>query len=156
MQDLRPGWSALLTLLALIYVVAVVTTIVLLVTGPQPRFMTKWAVFWTLGMPLNAGLFWWLFYEAPWSARARAMPEPAGRTVRQTFDGRRRRGGGQMFLWLLLAGLAWSGLTTGVEASLSALLQPTGTVGVWTVELGSGGSPTDLGADLCAYFPEDC
>jgi hypothetical protein len=155
-DDILPSWSTLMSVLALVNLGALVTAIVLLARGQQPRFMTKWGVFWTLWMPLNAGLFWWLFYEAPWSARARSMPEPAGPGIRRTFDGRPRHGGGQMFLWLVLAGLVWGGVTTGVESGLSAVLEPAGHAGTWAVQVASGSSAADLGADICTYFPEDC
>lgn len=123
-----PWWSTLLAVLALMYLVGMLAMVVLLVTGPQPRFMTKWAVFWTLGMPLNAGLLWWLFHEAPWSPRARAMPEPADYAVRVRFDGRKRRSGGEMFLWLLLTGVIWGGLAVSLEHAAGAVLEPQGLV----------------------------
>jgi hypothetical protein len=96
--------------------------VLLLAGGPQPRRMTKWGVFWTLAFPLNAGVLWWLFAEAPWSARARALPEPASFRVRVMYDGRGRFGGGQMFGLLVLAALAYSVLAFGVGHGLGALL----------------------------------
>jgi hypothetical protein len=50
--------------------------VVLLLLGPQPRRLTKWGTFWILGVGFGLGALWWLWREAPWNARASALPEP--------------------------------------------------------------------------------
>jgi hypothetical protein len=47
-----------------------------LVAGPQPRRATRWAWFWLLGLPYGLGFVALLAFEAPWSKRACAQPEP--------------------------------------------------------------------------------
>jgi hypothetical protein len=92
-DDLPMRWSgagtAVLVLLVLVVMLA-----------PQPRRTTKWALFWLLLMPLNAGMIWALLREAPWSPAARALPVPAPHRF-QPAD--RRRTGGVTFVWLLVA-----------------------------------------------------
>jgi hypothetical protein len=80
-----------------------VVLVLVVVLGPQPRRMTKWALFWALLLPLNLGMIWALRREAPWSPEARAWPEPAPHRW-QPAD--RRRTGGETFVWLLLAAVA--------------------------------------------------
>ena len=47
--------------------------VALLLAGPQPRRMTKWAVFWLLMTAGGLGALWWLWRDVPWSqAVARA------------------------------------------------------------------------------------
>jgi hypothetical protein len=114
-----------------LYLLAVVIALGFLISGPQPRRLTKWGVFWTLGIPGNVGVVWWLLREAPWDPRANALPEPADYRVRRMYDGRKRRGGGEMLLWLVLAAVVWAMLTWLGGAALGALLEPSGDVGRW-------------------------
>ncbi len=63
--------------LAVVWPVVWLVMLFVLVTGPQPRRATKWAVFWLLAIPGGLGMLWVLAREAPWSRRAVALPEPA-------------------------------------------------------------------------------
>ncbi len=85
-----PGLAAVV-LLALVLAIPV---------APQPRRVTKWALFWLLLMPLNGGLLWLLLREAPWSPAARVLPVPAPHRFQ---PGDRRLTGGKAFIYLLLA-----------------------------------------------------
>jgi hypothetical protein len=53
------------------------TMLFVLITGPQPRRATKWAVFWIFSLPSGLGLLWALTREAPWHREASELPEPA-------------------------------------------------------------------------------
>ena len=100
------GVGALLTLIA----------IVVLVTGPQPRRLTKWATFWVIVLlPLSAGAIWWLLREAPWSRRANAVPEPEPGAAGVMVGEHWRQGGGRAFLVCLLIAVL-------VDAVLAVLL----------------------------------
>lgn len=48
-----------------------------LITGPQPRRATKWAVVWIFTLSGGLGLLWALTREAPWAREASELPEPA-------------------------------------------------------------------------------
>jgi hypothetical protein len=114
--------SAVVQLVTWANAVGTIAAVILLIVGPQPRRMTRWGVFWTLLMPLNLGMLWWLFAEAPWAPRARALPEPASRMVRVMYDGRRRFGGGQTFCALLLASAAAAVVAYFVGEGIGALV----------------------------------
>jgi hypothetical protein len=62
---LSVGWTA-----------AWLVMLFVLITGPQPRRATKWAVAWVSLLPGGLGLIWALTREAPWSRRAADLPEP--------------------------------------------------------------------------------
>lgn len=73
-----------------------------LVSATDPVFGTKWFWFWLItGVPLGIGLPWWLYWERPWSARAKPRFGPLG-------DDRRLR-------WWAGLGI---GLLSGVLVSL--------------------------------------
>ncbi len=92
-HDLLLRWSGAGT-------AVLVVLVLVLMLGPQPRRATKWALFWLVLMPLNAGMIWALLREAPWSSAARAWPAPAPHRFQ---PGDRRHTGGASFVWLLLA-----------------------------------------------------
>jgi hypothetical protein len=92
-DDLLQRWSGAST-------VVLVVLVLVLMLGPQPRRVTKWALFWWFLTPLNAGLIWALVREAPWAPAARALPVPAPHRF-QPDD--RRFTGGLAFLLMLLA-----------------------------------------------------
>ncbi len=60
----------------LAWVCAWLTMLFVLITGPQPRRATKWAVFWLFTLPGGLGLLWALIREAPWAREAAQLPEP--------------------------------------------------------------------------------
>jgi hypothetical protein len=119
---MSPGDFAAGQLVVWANTLATIAAVVFLIVGPQPRRMTKWGVFWTLMLPLNVGMLWWLFAEAPWAPRARALPEPASQRVRVMYDGRTRFGGGQMFVVLLLASMALAVVAYFVGEGIGGLL----------------------------------
>jgi hypothetical protein len=95
-QELLGHWR--LTVI-LVYLILLVT----LIQGRQPRRATKWATFWLFLLPLNAGMFLTLLREAPWSRRAREMPEPLPHKL-QRVNGEARTTGGHAFMFTLVAG----------------------------------------------------
>jgi hypothetical protein len=74
------------------------------VFGPQPRYATRWAWIWRLGLPLNIGALWLLARDAPWSRRAVALPAPLPHHVQRRLpEGDRRFTGGLAFLATMAA-----------------------------------------------------
>jgi hypothetical protein len=82
--------------LAVVFMILLAT----LIMGGQPRRATKWASFWLLLLPLNAGMILTLIREAPWSRRARELPEPLPHKLQPADE---RTTGGRAFLLVLLA-----------------------------------------------------
>jgi hypothetical protein len=77
--DARPKFrqpNEWLNPLAVAWPLAWLTMVFVLISGPQPRRATKWAMFWWLCLPGGLGMLWALTREAPWSRRAAALPEP--------------------------------------------------------------------------------
>lgn len=79
-------------------------SVLLLVLGPQPRRKTKWATFWTLGLPAGAGVAWWILRDSPWSHAANVIPEPVPRARGAMPSGQRRMGGAVAFFAVLVVG----------------------------------------------------
>jgi hypothetical protein len=80
----------------LVYLILLVT----LIRAGQPRRATKWATFWLLSLPLNIGLILTLVREAPWSRRARELPEPLPHKLEEHDH---RTTGGHAFLFTVVA-----------------------------------------------------
>jgi hypothetical protein len=127
---LVPGAASVVALLALL----------VLVLGPQPRRLTKWGVFWVLGVPGLAGIAWWLVREAPWSPQMSALAEPAPRAV-GGFLGISRRSGGTGFLALLGATVVVSLVLLALSAALPVPASVPGST-TWTVVRADGSSST--------------
>lgn len=83
-----------------------------LITGPQPRHVTKWAGFWILCLPGGLGVLYMLTREAPWSRAVATLPEPPP----SPWPGRWT--GGKTFLLALLIG----GLATALPTLVGDLL----------------------------------
>jgi len=94
----------------LVYLVLLVT----LIRAGQPRRAAKWATFWLLYLPLNAGMILTLLREAPWSPRARKLPEPLPHKLQKVQGPEGRTTGGHAFLLVLV--------TTAVVKALGALV----------------------------------
>lgn len=90
-----------------------------LVFGTQPRRMTKWAWFWTSLIPGGFGMLAWLAFEAPWSRRASAWPQPQPHH-RQMYapGGDRRMTGGTGFLFLIAGSIAVALVLWAVDLTL--------------------------------------
>ena len=101
----------------LIWLTVLVTILMIgvVIRGPQPRRMTKWAAFWACLFQLNVGIFYLLLRDAPWNERMNALPEPkpgvAGVVVNPVTNERIRRYGG----WTMCIGF---GLLTSLGLSL--------------------------------------
>lgn len=78
-------------------VVLSLAALIWLVAGPQPRRVTKWGMFWLLGLPLGVGLAWWLARDAPFVERLHRAPAPAPRARGPMPYGVGRLGGGATF-----------------------------------------------------------
>jgi hypothetical protein len=97
-----PGVDLLLRWPQTAFLVFLVVLLTMLRAG-QPRRATRWATFWLLLLPLNAGLILTLVREAPWSSRARAMPEPLPHRMEP--NDRRTTGGHALLLMLIASAL---------------------------------------------------
>jgi len=95
----------------------------MVVVGPQPRCATRWASFWRVLMPLNAGAWSILLREAPWNLRTSAEPQPLphGRLAADP-----RPTGGQAFLCFVLSsvavGAAWPLVINALQLGVDRLL----------------------------------
>lgn len=97
------------TALAFLALLTVLGAVGLLISGPEPRLLTRWGWFWLLSLPAGLGLVWYLVREAPWNARTSTIaPLPPGRTRHDLDGGPVRRGG-----WTgLVAAAVFGGLVT--------------------------------------------
>ena len=125
------GWPlAVLSLLALL----------LLVAGPQPRRVTKWGLFWILGLPAGIGLAWWVWRDSPWDPRMSALPAPAPRVRGVMTSGIDRADGVTSFLRVLVAtfvlGVLWTLL--GQVTVLGQRSRPVPGSVTWSVVWSSG------------------
>jgi hypothetical protein len=86
-----------------------VAAFLLLVLGGQPRRVTKWAMFWLLGIPVGGGIAWWLWRDAPFNPAMAAAAEPAPHQRGTSPSGVVRAGGGKVFLaaWAIAVGVAF-------------------------------------------------
>lgn len=107
----------------------------LLVLGGQPRRVTKWGMFWALGVPLGLGLAWWLARDAPFAPAMNRLDPPAPRAKSLQPNGIDRRGGGVVFL------VVW-GVSIGIGLALAMVIGLLGSTDgpdspqeVWTVVL---------------------
>lgn len=105
------GWAGRLDLPLSVLLLG---ALILLVMGPQPRRFTKWGTFWLLGLPLGAGLIWWLLRDAPFDPAMRAVPEPEPHRHGPGAHGVLRRSGAVGFAWALVGSLAMTLLLVGV------------------------------------------
>lgn len=106
--DAVPGLSLAWSLAGL----AEIATLVLLVTGPQPRLATKWAWFWLLGVgPLGLAFL---------------LLEPVPVWLREALPARSRLTGGWAFLLMVVAGL----LSSTVHGLGAVLLGSWGSFGL--------------------------
>lgn len=125
------GWPLVLAWLA---------GVLLLVGGPQPRRVTKWGLFWVLGLPPGIGLAWWVLRDAPWDPRMSALPAPAPRLRGVLPSGVVRAGGGTSFLRVLMAtvvlGVLWTLL--GQVTALGSPAAPSPGSVTWSVVWSSG------------------
>lgn len=72
--------------------IVTVVLVLLLISGSQPHYFTKWGIFRLICTPLHLGALWWVLREAPWSAGAvRARQRAAALATLQ--EPHRRRGG---------------------------------------------------------------
>jgi hypothetical protein len=95
----------------LVYLILLVT----LIRAGQPRRATKWATFWLLLLPLSAGMILTLAREAPWSRRARELPEPLPHKLQVAQGPDERLTGGRAFLLLVVAGAVVKGVVALAE-----------------------------------------
>ena len=105
-----------------------IAAFLLLVFGRQPRRVTKWGMFWLLGIPLGVGLGWWLWRDAPFNQAMSAAAEPAPRQRGMTPAGVPRAGGGKTFFlaWAAAVGMAvLLAMVIGVQGSSSGSGDPT-------------------------------
>lgn len=91
----------------------------LLVFGPQPRRLTKWATLWALCIPLGLGMAWWLARDAPFAPAMNRAAQPHPREKGLLPNGIRRTGGGNAFL------VAW-GISIVVGIALAIVVGITG------------------------------
>jgi hypothetical protein len=105
-----------------------IAAFLLLVFGRQPRRVTKWGMFWLLGIPLGVGLGWWLWRDAPFDPAMADAAEPAPRQRGMTPAGLSRAGGGKTFFlaWAAAIGLAvLLAMVIGVQSSANGPSDPT-------------------------------
>jgi hypothetical protein len=105
-----------------------IAAFLLLVFGRQPRRVTKWGMFWLLGIPLGAGLGWWLWRDAPFNPQMAAAPQPAPRQRGMTPAGVSRAGGGKTFFLAWAAGIGMAiilAIVIGVQSSSNGPSDPT-------------------------------
>lgn len=131
--------------LGLAWLAWLVLLVWVIVTGPQPRRVTKWAAFWVTGVWL-VGTLWWLLREAPWSPSASEEPEPVDSRVRQTLDGRQRLGGGWAFLLYIGGSAAVSVVGLSIGSGVAEVVDDADRDSTW-VSVFRGGDTTrwDLG-----------
>jgi hypothetical protein len=105
-----------------------IAAFLLLVFGRQPRRVTKWGMFWLLGIPLGVGLGWWLWRDAPFNPAMAGAAEPAPRQRGMTPAGCSRAGGGKTFFlgWAAAIGMAVViAMLIGVQGSSNGPSDPT-------------------------------
>ena len=113
-------------------------SVLVLLWGPQPRRKTKWATFWTFGVPGGLGVAWWLLRDAPWSRAANALTEPVSNERGTMPEGHNRMGGGvAFFLIFLFVGSLLTGLVLGLAAHGEQNQPPAGS-GTWVVVQSDG------------------
>ena len=110
-----------------------IAAFLLLVFGKQPRRVTKWGMFWLLGIPLGVGLGWWLWRDAPFDPRLAAAGEPAPRQRGMTPAGVSRAGGGTTFLVAWAAGIGVAVLVAIVVGLQSSSNGPSDPTVLWTM-----------------------
>lgn len=71
--SLAGGWHAWATRWLPLFLWGLLVAVLL--ASPQPRRMTKWAVFWLLMTAGGLGALWWLWRDVPWSRFAARLPE---------------------------------------------------------------------------------
>lgn len=120
------------------------TGVLLLVAGPQPRRVTKWGLFWVLGLPAGIGLVWWVLRDSPWDPRMTALAPPAPRVRGMLPSGIHRADGVTSFLRVLVVtfvlGVLWTLL--GQVTVLGQRPQPAPGSVTWSVVWSSGNHGT--------------
>lgn len=99
----------------------------ILVLGPQPRRLTKWATLWVICIPLGLGMGWWLARDTPFAPAMNRAPQPRPGEKGMLPNGIRRTGGGVAFLaaWgvSILVGIA-SAIVIGLLGSSDGSSDP--------------------------------
>lgn len=109
--------------------IVTVLMIGLLVSGPQPRRMTKWGAFWAYLAPFHIGIFYSLLRDWPRDPKMSLLPEPrpGDRIVVDPATNKRirRLGGGTMLFWsIFVSSLVVSLVASAVVWALPSHLDP--------------------------------
>jgi len=110
-------------------VLVTVLMIGFMMSGPQPRRMTKWGAFWAYLIPYSIGIFYVLLRDSPFNQRMNLLdePRPKDRIVVDPLTNETipRHGGGAMFLFSAVSdGLAISLVLLGLAQVFATYLDP--------------------------------